>query len=78
MNENQNKMRDAESFARKNIAELARLINEWKNTGLLNGGSHCLVHELADMFPYMTNPLGQAENIIGNICIELIANKTDA
>lgn len=73
------KMGIAVNFARENITELAKLLYDWKNTGMLNGdGSHCILNDLANMLPDISNPLSQAEAIVTNLCIELIATKNDA
>lgn len=76
---NKDKMDVAVKFARENITELALLLHKWKNTGMLNDdGSHCLMDDLASMLPDISNPLSQAEGIVTNICIEIIANNKDA
>ncbi len=67
---------EAEQFAKKHIVELAKLILEWKNTGLLGNGSHCLVHDLADMFPKTGKSIPLAESIINSICLEMVSNSS--
>lgn len=67
----------AEAFARKNIAELARLIMDWKKSGLLNNGKPCLVHHLASMLPDRDD-IRFTELIINDICLEIVANRKGA
>jgi hypothetical protein len=73
----QTQMNRGIKFAKENIVELAKLIVEWKNTGLLGNGSHCLVHDLAKMLPGIGSKLPLAESIIKSECLEMISHSND-
>lgn len=65
-------------FAKEHIVELAKLIVDWQDSGLLGGGTHCLVDDLCNMLPGDSEiiKLRLAESIIKNICLQMIAFST--
>ena len=65
-------------FAKEHIVELAKLIVDWQDSGLLGGGTHCLVYDLCNMLPGDSEiiKLRLAESIIKNICLQMIAFST--
>lgn len=65
-------------FAKEHIVELAKLIVDWQDSGLLGGGTHCLVDDLCNMLPGDSEiiKLRLAENIIKDICLQMIAFST--
>lgn len=69
----QTQMEEGTAFAKEHIVELAKLLVEWQNTGLLGNGSHCLVHDLANMLPGIGSKLPLAESIIKGECLEMIS-----
>jgi len=65
-------------FAKEHIVELAKLIVDWQDSGLLGGGTHCLVDDLCNMLPGDSEiiKLRLAESIIKDICLQMIAFST--
>ena len=65
-------------FAKEHIVELAKLIVDWQDSGLLDGGTHCLVDDLCNMLPGDSEiiKLRLAESIIKDICLQMIAFST--
>ena len=65
-------------FAKEHIIELAKLIVDWQDSGLLDGGTHCLVDDLCNMLPGDSEiiKLRLAESIIKDICLQMIAFST--
>lgn len=75
----QTQMEEGTAFAKEHIVELAKLIVDWQDTGLLGNGSHCLVHDLANMLPGRTGSINitLAETIIKDICLKMIGSSRD-
>ena len=75
----QKQMEEGTAFAKEHIVELAKLIVDWQDTGLLGNGSHCLVHDLANMLPGRTGSINitLAETIIKDICLKMIGSSRD-
>lgn len=65
-------------FAKEHIVELAKLIVDWQDSGLLGGGTHCLVDDLCNMLPSDSEiiKLRLAESIIKDICLQMVAFST--
>ena len=65
-------------FAKEHIVELAKLIVDWQDSGLLGGGTHCLVDDLCNMLPGDSEiiKLRLAESIIKDICLQMVAFST--
>ena len=74
----ENQMDEGTIFAKEHIVELAKLIVDWQDSGLLGGGTHCLVDDLCNMLPGDSEiiKLRLAESIIKNICLQMIAFST--
>lgn len=76
MSYGQLEMKRAEEFARANIADLAREIVVWHNTGLLNNGTGGKLRELAELLPSEARTLALAESMVSGICLELIGSQS--
>ena len=40
---------------------------------MLNHGENCILHDLAEMLPDMSNKLSQAEDIVSDICLRIVS-----